>query len=168
MKEDRFKDVILILEKIARNIGEDEDDTIYQLNSEFDIRITEEQVLSLKTTLKSEWIWIWVLKPFKQKDYEVEKRNLYFINPLCPDSVDKYVKKQKVDGKYFIKYIKGVILSNVHDYIFECLFEEYGINYEDLTKRKWEGVITSKQFKAAEIQAARELIAFEIYHKVSK
>jgi len=163
-----FKDIFLVLEKIARNTGEDEDDTIGELNREFDIIITEEQVLSLKTTLKSEWIWIWVIRPFNQKDYEVEKRSLYFVNHYDPDSVNKYVTMQKVDGKDFIKYSGGILLSNVHDYIFERLYEEYGINYKGFTESKWEGVITSKQFKAVEIQAARELIAIKIYHKEDK
>lgn len=168
MNEYNVEDILLVLEKIAKKTGEDEDDYIYDLERQFDIKITEKEVSSLREILRAECIWIWVLKPFNQKDFKVEKEYLYFIKHQPPNSINKFVKKKKLDGKYYIKYPKYIMLSNVQDYIFEHLFEEYGINYDDFAEIEWEGIITSKQFKSAEIQVARELIANEIYHGVSK
>ncbi len=168
MNEYNVEDILLALEKIAKKTGEDEDDYIYKLESKFDIKITEKEISSLREILRAESIWIWVLKPFSQKEFKVEKKYLYCIKHQQPNSINKFIKKKKLDGKYYIKYPKYIILSNVQDYIFEHLLEEYGINYDDFAESEWEGIITSKQFKSAEIQVARELIAIEIYHKVSK
>lgn len=166
MKNYKIEDILLALEKIAKKTGEDEDEFICDLENQFDIRITEEEVSSLREALRAEYMWIWILKPFNQRDYKIEKEHLNFINIQHPYSINVFVKKKKLDGKYYIKYPKYIMLSRVQDYIFERLFEEYGIKYEDFTESDWEDIISSKKFKVTELQSARELIAYEIHHKI--
>jgi len=155
------KAVLLALEKISKNTGEDEDDEIFTLEREFNIKITEDEVSTLRDVLINESVWIWVLKPYTSKDYEKEKLHLI----KCSLSADKFLKKKELDGRFFIKYLERIILSRVHDSIFEDLLEEHEIEYKNLTKSEWEDIIASKQFKKAEIQVAREFIASKLSKK---
>lgn len=166
MNKDKIEAIKLALEKIAKNTGEDEDAFICDLEDQFDIKITGEEVSSFRESLRAEHIWIWVLKPFNQEDYEVEKKNLYFINGQHPAPNNQFVKKERLVGKDYIKYPKYTLLSRVQDYIFERLLEEFGIKYEHFTESEWEDILASKEFKRAELQAAREIIAFEYHHKI--
>ncbi len=161
-KMENIESILFVLEKIARSTGEDEDDDIFTLENEFNIKIKEEEIPSLRDVLKNECIWIWVLKPYNQKDYKSEKNNLHFIKHQYPGSINQLVKKEKLDGKDYIRYPKYVMASRVHDYIFECFLEDYGVKYEDFRESEWEVIITSKEFKLAELQVARELIAVDL------
>lgn len=168
MNEENYEEVLLVLEKIARDTGEDEAGCIYHLENEFNLKIMEERVeppLPLRPLLKLELIWVWVLKPYNPKEYETRREYLYSHILHRSYSVDKYVMRQKIDGKYYIKYPESAILSVVQEYIFEQLLEDYGIELSNFTKSEWEDIITSKQFKKAEIQVARELIANNLLSK---
>ncbi|MFX1568986.1 MAG: hypothetical protein ACFFCV_11545 [Promethearchaeota archaeon] len=161
----KFSDILIALEKIAKKTGEDEDDSICDLKNQFNIRIAEE-ASSLRESLGGKHIWIWILKPYNKKDLYTERYNLRFIKFQLSSSIYKIVRKEKVEGKYYIKYPKYILLSDVQDAIFERLYEEHGIKNKDFTEIEWEDILCSMEFKYAEIQMARELIAQEYHHKI--
>ncbi|MFX1570406.1 MAG: hypothetical protein ACFFCV_18750 [Promethearchaeota archaeon] len=167
MKQIKIADVLLALEKIVRKTGEDEDEIICDLDEQYNIKITEEELSSsLRESLSEEHIWIWVLKPFNKEKFKAEKKSLHSIKYDNQISINKLVRKEKIDGKYYIKCPKYILLSRVDDNIFECLLEDHGIKYEDLPRSEWETIICSKEFRQAQIQVARELIAHETHHEL--
>lgn len=161
MNKDVYEKILFMLNKIARNTGELEDDSIYNLESQFNIYITEEEV----SQLRNREIWIWIIKPFNIDDYENEKRRLDLKDLSYP--IDNLTKKQQLNGKYYIKYPERIPYYSVNDNLLGDLLRMCQV-CEGLTGQEWEVIKKTSQWKDAEIQIARELIAKKIYREVSR
>lgn len=148
----------MILEKICRNIGEDEYDSIVDLKNEAKIQITNKEAIELR----GRQIWIWIIEPLK-KSNRLEEARFKFLKIDLPSFL--YVKKFEKNGKIYIKYPLGVNIFDVHDDIFEVMREEYGIKDNYLNCNEWEYVQSTNLWKKAEIQVAREIIADSLINK---
>ena len=74
------------------------------LENQFDIKITKDVIYPLK---KSSYFWIWVLKPFTQRDYEEKKENLWILTDIEPDSSHPFIKKER--AKLVYDFTEGYI-----------------------------------------------------------
>ncbi len=155
MNKNKKDDVLEGLKGIARTRGEEEDDTISELKEYYDIDITEEEV----TSLRGGDLWMYVIKPFKEDEYDKEKE--LFKNKIPSVNIGDYIKKIEKNGKFYIKYPEYVDIRRIQNKISEDLKEKYRIDeeHEDIN---WDKIFSSKEWKVAEIQVARELIGIRL------
>ena len=149
--QEKLNRIMLVLERSARALGQEEDEGIVRLEQEFKIIITKE-----KLAFQNQHIWIMVLKPFTNEDYELAKQQLDF--PNLSHLADEYVIKCQLDGMEYIKYPERIEVWKVHSNISDDLTNSSRF-CRSLTEAEWEVIMGTVQWQMAEIQIARELIA---------
>lgn len=152
--------ILLSLEKIARDTGEDEYEIIFQLAKEKGINITNENTPSLSFNQMT----IWVLRPYDVEKYK--RITLYFFSRFPSYLVDAILHKIEKDGKSYIKYPAFIDNWQVFDDIFEVLKEEHGILDSELNEIDWSEIFNTRIWRSAVIQTARELIAYNIHNEL--
>lgn len=149
--QENLEKIILALERSARALGQEEDEEIVRLEQDRNIIITKEKLL-----FQNQYIWIMVMKPYTEEDFELVKQQLDF--PNFSHLADKYIIKCQLDGIEYIKYPERIEVRKVHDNLFDDLINSTRI-CKSLTEAEWEIITGTVQWQMAEIQIARELIA---------
>ncbi|MFX1568106.1 MAG: hypothetical protein ACFFCV_07040 [Promethearchaeota archaeon] len=160
-KKSKLKEVLLALEKIARKTGEDEDDYIWSLENEYNIKVTEVETKTNRFGSTA----LWVVLPISCVLHLPIGRDIRDKNmPL--ENAETIMKKIEKDGKNFVKYAYPIGITSISDTIFEILKNQYGIMENFLTPEEWGKVYDSEEWVNAKLQIGRELIAEEIYFKL--
>lgn len=142
----------IALNKISRDTGEDEFETIVSLEEINDIRITSKETSHRITNQ----IGIMILEPFDDMKYENIK-NSYMSNSIF-NLFKKYVKILILNEKVYIEYPIFIDISIVHDELFEDLKEEHCIISDNFSESQWEQLQNTELWRKAEIQVSREII----------
>lgn len=148
---EKINKIFLVLDKICRNTGEDEDDNIIDLENYADMRITDEEI----EEIRGREIWIWIIEPMNEDLLKYIKKKLENYN----FSISKYMKKFEQDGIKYIKYPKKIDICAVRKDIFEIMKEEHGIKSSDLKCYEWAYLQETEIWRRTEVQVAREIIA---------
>jgi len=152
-----FKNIELALEKIGREMGEDEYGPIFDLKINYNILITNEEI----KTLNGRRIWIWIIVPFNKDILDsIEKKLISLDLPLS-----EFIKIIEANGQKYIKYPESKEICAVHKDLSELLSEEHEIKENYLKCYEWEHIQNSELWRKAEIQIARELIAYKLINK---
>ncbi len=145
---------MIALNKIARDTGELEYDSICILESELKIKITFKEICELR----GRHIWVWVIRPFDENLLinlvrKLTKLNLPLLNYL------KIFNNKKVN---YVKYPEKVETFRVSKEIFEIMREQHELTDNSFD---WEKILNTKAWLKAQIQITRELIADKILKK---
>ena len=153
----KLKTIESALEKISRDTGEDEYDSIIDLEMKFNIWITKEKI----ETLNGRQIWIWVIEPFEEQTLTNIKEYLKKLNlPLS-----EFIETVEFHQEKYIKYPEKAAICAIHKDILEIMKNEHGITGNYLKCYEWEQIQNSELWKKAEIQITRELIADKLMKK---
>lgn len=147
-------EIIIALNKIARDTGELEYDSIYFLESKLKINITFKEICELR----GRYIWVWVIRPLDEKlliylERKLARLNLPFLNYL------KIFKYKKLN---YVKYPEEIETCRVSKEIFEILREQHGLTDNSF---EWEKIQNTKTWLIAQTQVTREFIADKILKK---
>lgn len=160
MKE-KLEKVLIALEKIARETGEDECEDIFLLAFKKGITISNE----ISSSLLYYDIAVWVVKPFDKEEFEIIKSALNSRFPSC--LVDNILHKIEENNKFYIKYPVNIQIYKIDEDIFEVLTEEHGIDCNKINEDEWGEIKKTEIWKSAIFQTARELVAYNIKNKKS-
>ncbi|KKL99223.1 hypothetical protein LCGC14_1816570 [marine sediment metagenome] len=154
IKEKNFSEIIIALNKIARDTGELEYDSICLLESELKIDITFKEVYELR----GRYIWVWVTRPYDEKlllnlERKLTRLNLPLLNYL------KIFKNRKLN---YVKYPEKVETCRVSKEILEILREQH---YLMDNAFEWEKIQNTESWLSAQTQVTREFIADKILKK---
>jgi len=153
---EKVENILIALEKIARETGEEEYNHIIFLASKKGIIITEE----LTSSLSYRNIMVWVLIPFIEEKFTAFKLN---FNSIFPSNfVDKILQKIEKNNVIYIKYPESIQTFKIDEDIFEVLTEEHGIECNELNEAEWEKIKDTNIWKSSVVQIARELVAFKL------
>ncbi len=158
MITENYNHLILSLEKIAKSTGEDEDDNIHLLEQEFQVFIDKNEILDLRGSA----IWIYITKPCNSIIYQSVRDKFMSLLPLAlipEDLLRKYVKKVNMNGKSYVKYPERVEIWQIYESINQDLGEDHEFPIEKLSESEWAKIYCSPEWKKAEVQVAREIIA---------
>jgi len=153
----KLKTIESALEKISRDTGEDEYDSIIDLEMKFNIWITKEKI----ETLNGRQIWIWVIEPFEEQTLTNIKEYLKKLN--LP--ISEFIETVEFHQQKCIKHPEKVAICAIYKDIFEKMKEEHGITGNYLKCYEWEQIQNSELWRKAEIQITRELIAYKLMKK---
>ncbi|GAI90568.1 unnamed protein product [marine sediment metagenome] len=155
----KIENLLLGLEKVARNTGEDEYDLIFFLANEDGIHITN----IITPSFFSNQIAVGVLKPYTEEEYK--RLKLYFISRFHSYLLDELLNKFEKGGVSYIRYLEFIDNWQVYSDIFEVLNEEHGIKSNQFNEIEWLEIFDTKEWKSCFIQTARELVANNIKYK---
>ncbi|MFX1320384.1 MAG: hypothetical protein ACFFAQ_01955 [Promethearchaeota archaeon] len=156
--KEKLKTIELALEKICRDTGEDEYDSIIDLEVKFKIWITDEKIV----TLNGRQIWIWVIEPFVEQILTNIKAYLKKLN--LP--ISEFIEIVEFHQQKCIKHPEKVAICAIHKDIFQIMKEEHGITGSYLKCYEWEQIQNSELWRKVEIQITRELIADKLMRKL--
>ncbi len=147
-------EIIIALNKIARDTGELEYDSICFLESKLKINIMFKEICELR----GRYIWVWVIRPLDEKlliylEKKLARLNLPFLNYL------KIFKYKKLN---YVKYPEEIETCRVNKEIFEILREQHGLTDNSF---EWEKIQNTKTWLIAQTQVTREFIADKILKK---
>ena len=155
-KKEKLHNVIIALNKIARDTGEHEYESLIKLEKEFNIIVKSEDIKELR----GRYIWVWIIRPFNENSHGFLARKLKKLNlPL-----ENYLKVTNFNNN---KIIYPEIIENcrVHKEICEILKEQHKINSSYLEDFEWERIQNSKTWIKAQIQITREFVADKLLKK---
>jgi len=147
---------IIALEKISRNTGEDEYNSIWLLEEERNIRIT-----SKETQFRmNNQIGIFILEPYNSTRFSIIKEK--YISNLNLNLFKKCVEISIINEEVYIRHPIFVDYFKIYDDILEYLREEHGFVLDNISELEWEQLHNTPSWKKAEIKVAREFIADKI------
>ena len=153
---EKIEKVLLGLEKIARETGEDEYELIYLLASEKGIIITNE----ISSFLFYSHVAIWLLKPFTNEKFDAIKSTL---NSQFPSGlIDKILQRIEKYNNFYLRYPETIQIYKIDEEIFEFLTEEHGIDCNEINEAEWEEIKKTDIWKSSVNQTAREMVALKI------
>ena len=153
---EKIETVLLGLEKIARETGEDEYELIFSLAFEKGIIITEE----ISSLLFYNHISVWILKPFVKEEFEASRSA--WISRYPSHLVDINLQKIEKNRRLYIKYPENIEIYRIYDDLFDVLTEEHGIECDDINEAEWKEIKDTDIWKSSVFQTARELVAFRM------
>lgn len=157
ISKEKLSRIQLALEKLARETGEDEYESIITLEELLDIKITYEEFKELN----GRNIWIWIIEPFIKKILQSLKKEKIENKILKKE----YIKIFEGLNGQLIKYPENIQVCLVHKDIFELMEAEHNINNKFFNCYEWEKIQNTELWNKAEIQIARELIADKLIKK---
>ncbi len=154
VEDRRLTEIVIALNKIARDTGELEYDSICFLESKLKIKILFEEICELS----GRYIWVWVIRPFDEKLLKYLERKLARLNlPLL-----NYLKIFKYKKLKYVKYPEEIETCRVSKEIFEIMREQHGLTDNSF---EWEKIQNTKTWLITQTQVAREFIADKILKK---
>ncbi len=156
VSENIFKEALLLLEKIARETGEEEEEVIFELKEEHGVTIGEKEIRGLT----SGKIFIMIIRPFNVKSYRIKKKNLE--SELSEVLTEKFTDTIKINGRLYFKCPEIVEQWCAYEEIFERMKATLGEDYYKLTGEQWAELEQKKEWRQALVQIAREIIAQKI------
>ncbi len=155
VKNRKFQDVRLCLLKIAKETGEEESESIVDLEG-LGFKISSDEAPAFRANQKA----VWIYGPFDKSRYEKARAEFQFLAP--PHLTYRYVQRTEIEGKLYLKYPQSVEKSLINEAIFETLKVEYKIKYDDFTEEGWKNLQSIDEWKRCETQILREIKAAEL------
>ena len=155
--KEKLEKVNLALNKIARDLGENEYESIYILEKQNNIKVEFQEV----GELRGRNIWIWVIIPYSKESLELVRGKVCkFDIPLLEFIKNFYIFNQK-----FIKYPEKVESCRVNKEIFGLLKEMHGISSSYFKDYEWEQIQNSDTWIKAQVEIAREFVADKLLNE---
>jgi len=150
-KTSKYEKALTALDIIARPY--DEDELIVELEEEKGIIITEEDAPAYRANEKAVWVEI----PHSEKLIQKAK-----TNPMVADLYRELATTIEKNGKKYDRIPVNEVIGNISTVITDELCQEHGICDNDLTSKQWEQIIDTPEWKQAEKQKLREIIASDL------
>ena len=146
MFKDKFSEALHCLSDIiAKEGGGDEDDAIIALDEQLNIKISSKNPMFGGLA-----IGVWVKEPYS---------NSRFIELKRRPPIEHSVNDELIGGKRIIKYPQYESQSDVGNNINDDLKYECEIKDKDLTEDEWFKLNSTPEYKKAQVQVTRELVA---------
>ena len=152
--ENKYDEALFCLDQITELAGEEELSDC----KEYDIEVTSE----IGPAWRANQIGLYVERPYDQKIFEDAMDQLQLLEIPRHDT-NRWI--EIVDAKT-IRYIQIEELSSIADVIFGRLENECRIKDSDLSEGEWGKLQDSSDWRKAEVEVARELIASDLLETI--
>lgn len=150
--KNKYDQALHCLEIIAKKGGQDEDEYIYLIDEENDIKVLEKGA-----TVDGDGVsvCVWVIEP-----YDAKRHLELGYTPLS-----RSVSVVDLKGSKYIKHKICRSVSIIANEINDDLEAKCEIENDDLSEEQWFELRREEDYKYAQIQVARELVAKDIAEK---
>ncbi len=147
----------IALKKIAKVLGENEYESIYNFEKQNNIKVEFQEV----GELRGRNIWIWVIIPYSKESLELVRGKICkFDIPLL-----EFIKSFYIFNQKFIKYPEKVESCRVNKEIFGLLKEMHGISSSYFKDYEWEQIQNSDTWIKTQAEIAREFVADKLLNE---
>ncbi|MBD3211258.1 MAG: hypothetical protein GF311_01525 [Candidatus Lokiarchaeota archaeon] len=154
MSEEISPQLNIALMRIARELGEDEDSKIYNL------QLKGIFLPVVKVQLKGSRIFVDIRETFQEKRYyellKIFRNEINYYEKCLGRNFFELINQ---NGEKFIKYSILIQSQVVDQNINIDLFESYNFKENDMNEDEWFNLQNSDEWKKAQIQVAREIIS---------